>query len=46
MTPAGTVTSLLIDNLDKLPGLTEDNICTYSIDNDNVDDTNLIIVVG
>lgn len=46
MTPAGTVTSLLIDSLDKLPGLTEGNICTYSIDNDNVDDTNLIIVVG
>ena len=46
MTPAMIVTNLLIDNLDKLPGLTEDNICTYSIDNDNVDDTNLIIVVG
>ena len=46
MTPAMIVTNLLIDNLDKLPGLTEGNICTYSIDNDNVDDTNLIIVVG
>lgn len=46
MTPAIIVTNLLIDNLDKLPGLTEGNICTYSIDNDNVDDTNLIIVVG
>ena len=46
MTPTAKVISLLEDNIDNLPGLISDNIYAYKIDNDNVDNTNVILVVS
>lgn len=46
MTPVAKIVGLLSDNLDKLVGITDDNICAYKIDNENVDNTNVILVVS
>lgn len=46
MTPTAKIVGLLTDNLDKLKGITSDNICAYKIDNENVDDSHVILVVS
>ena len=46
MTPTAKIVGLLTDNLDKLKEITSDNICAYKIDNENVDDSHVILVVS
>lgn len=46
MTPTAKIVGLLTDNVGKLKGVTPDNICAYKIDNENVDNTNAILVVS
>lgn len=46
MTPTAKIVGLLTDNIGKLKGVTPDNICAYKIDNENVDNTNAILVVS
>lgn len=46
MTPTAKIVGLLTDNVDSLVGLKEDNICAYKIDEENVDNTNAILVVS
>lgn len=46
MTPTAKIVSLLTNNLDKLTGLKSDNICAYKIDNENVDNSHVILVVS
>lgn len=46
MTPTAKIVMLLLDNIDVLVGLKPDNICAYKIDEENVDNTNAILVVS
>lgn len=46
MTPTAKIVTLLLDNIDVLVGLKADNICAYKIDEENVDNTNAILVVS
>ncbi|WP_323058301.1 hypothetical protein [Limosilactobacillus reuteri] len=46
MTPVAKIVGLLSDNLDRLVGIVDNNICAYKIDNENVDNTNVILVVS
>lgn len=46
MTPTAKIVTLLLDNIDVLVGLKPDNICAYKIDEENVDNTNAILVVS
>lgn len=46
MTPTAKIVSLLTNNVDVLIGLKPDNICAYKIDEENVDNTNAILVVS
>ena len=46
MTPTAKIVSLLTNNLDKLTGLKSDNIYAYKIDNENVDNSHVILVVS
>ena len=46
MTPTAKIVGLLTDNLDKLKEITSDNICAYKIENENVDDSHVILVVS
>lgn len=46
MTPTAKIVGLLTDNIDSLVGIKEDNICAYKIDEENVDNTNVILVVS
>lgn len=46
MTPTAKIVSLLTNNVDMLIGLKSDNICAYKIDEENVDNTNAILVVS
>lgn len=46
MTPTAKIVGLLTDNLDKLKEIISDNICAYKIDNENVDDSHVILVVS
>lgn len=46
MTPTAKIVSLLTNNVDVLIGLKPNNICAYKIDEENVDNTNSILVVS
>lgn len=46
MTPTAKIVNLLSENVDVLVGLKPDNICAYKIDEENVDNTNAILVVS
>lgn len=46
MTPTAKIVSLLSANIDKLVEIKPDNICAYKIDEENVDNTNAILVVS
>lgn len=46
MTPTAKIVDLLSDNIDKLVGITSENICVYMIDEENVDNQNVILVVS
>lgn len=46
MTPTAKIVNLLSENIDVLVGLKPDNICAYKIDEENVDNTNAILVVS
>lgn len=46
MTPTAKIVNLLSENVDVLIGLKPDNICAYKIDEENVDNTNAILVVS
>lgn len=46
MTPTAKIVSLLTNNVDVLIGLKPDNICAYKIDEENIDNTNAILVVS
>lgn len=46
MTPTARIVALLTNNVDVLVGLKPDNICAYKIDEENVDNTNAILVVS
>ena len=46
MTPTAKIVSLLTNNVDVLIGLKPNNICAYKIDEENVDNTNAILVVS
>lgn len=46
MTPTARIVALLTNNLDVLVGIRPDNICAYKIDEENVDNTNAILVVS
>lgn len=45
MTPAAKIVGLLADNLDRLTGVTAENLYAYQIDDQNYDTTNVILVV-
>lgn len=46
MTPTARIVALLTNNVDVLVGIRPDNICAYKIDEENVDNTNAILVVS
>ena len=46
MTPTAKIVSLLTNNVYVLIGLKPDNICAYKIDEENIDNTNAILVVS
>ena len=46
MTPTARIVGLLSDNVDHLEDILTDNICAYMIDEENVDNTNPILVVS
>lgn len=46
MTPTARIVALLTNNIDVLVGLKPDNICAYKIDEENIDNTNAILVVS
>lgn len=46
MTPTAKIIGLLTDNVKELNDVTPDNICAFKIDNENVDNTHVILVVS
>ena len=46
MTPTARIVALLTNNVDVLVGIRPDNICAYKINEENVNNTNAILVVS
>lgn len=46
MTPAAKIVGILQENVDSFPDILTDNICTYMIGENNVDNQHVILVVS